>query len=224
MRPSFCSLLLTWLLISASGAKAFVNLNLESALVVSNDPFFGFLDWAQAVPGWSHSSGSDTSAVYYRDIHVGTTQWFVLADDTLSGTIGDRSLQGRYSMLLHSGYFSSSPSAWVDAAIWQSGLIPADTHSITLQGEGSFSVYVNGSQVAMNNLGGNLYGGDISSYAGTNSEIKIAHTVTAGQYSSALVDNISFSTAPAPEPSKMMLLALGLMALITRRQRHASLR
>jgi|GEM_PF-2433248 len=224
MKSPLFALALSALCLFSSKAWAFVNLNFESAVVVSNDPNFGFLDWSLAVPGWSHSSGSDTSIVYYQDIHLASTQWFLLADDTLSGTIGDYSLQGRYSMMLHSGYASSSPSPWVDAAIWQTGLIPSGTQSFTLQAEGDFSVYVNGNLIPMNFMSGNVYTGNISNYAGTTSEIKIAHTVPAAQYSSVLVDNISFSTTPAPEPSRMMLLLLGLVAVMNRRLGHASLR
>src|SRR3954452_7314851 len=61
-------------------AQSFVNLNFEAAQVVSHDPVFGFLDWNLAAPGWSHSSGSDTTIVYYGQEHLGGTQYYMLYD------------------------------------------------------------------------------------------------------------------------------------------------
>lgn len=212
------SFLLAGILCLPSVGSAFVNLNFEGAVVVLNEPTFGFLDWGQAVPGWSHSSGNDTSVVYYQNVHIGVTQWFALADDNLSGTpVGDRSLEGRYSMLLHSGRLSDNLSPWVDAAIWQSGFIPSGTLSVTMQAEGSFSFFVNGNLIPMNTIGGNYFTGDISGYGGTTAEIKIAHSVTVGSYSSVLVDNINFSNLPAvPEPARAMLFLVGLLSLLSR--------
>lgn len=196
---------------------AFTNLNFESATIVSNDPISGFLDWNLAVPGWQHGAGSDTSIVYYQNVHVGTTQWYQLRDNTtLPGP-----LEGLFSLSMKSGYFSNSPSEWTSANIYQTGLIPAEALSVRILATGSLSFLVNGNTIPMSYLGGNEYTGDISAYAGTTAEIKIVNAAPAGNHSALTVDNISFSVTPAPEPSRALLALIGSGAILARRRRAA---
>src|SRR5688500_12710758 len=98
-------------------AQEFRNLDFEEAQVVLRDKTFGFLDWSLAAPGWGHSQGSDTSIVYYRFEHLGTSQVYLLVDSNSPAFAPGRQLAGKYSMSFASGTSSSSgfPSPWVQA-------------------------------------------------------------------------------------------------------------
>jgi hypothetical protein len=95
-------------------SQTFRNLDFESALVVVNNPTYGALDWSLAVPGWSHSSGNDTSSVYYRSPHAGLSQYYLLVDSQSSP---NALLAGRYSLAFASGRSSGSDlsSPWLQA-------------------------------------------------------------------------------------------------------------
>ena len=196
---------------------AFTNLDFESATVVLSTPVFGYLDWNLAVPGWSHGDGADTSIVYYNYPHVGTTQYYQLIDNTMFPS----PLAGTYSLAMKNGYFSSSPSPWTQASIFQTGLIPADAFSVHVLATGSLRFLVNGNVIPMSHLTGNEYVGDISAYAGTTAEIKIVNAALEGNIPFLTVDNVSFSVTPAPEPSRALLALIGSGAVLARRRRTA---
>lgn len=229
MRASSSLALLATLLIAASphDSAGFVNLNFENAVVVQNDPFFGFLDWSLAVPGWGHSTGSDTSIVYYGDTHFGVSQWYLLQDRDYSGPslnpLERQALADRYSLVLHSGYLNAMDGSggWVQAFISQTDVIPSGTQSIRLLADGAFSVTLNGTLIPMTSLGGGLYAGDVSGLAGSSAELRITHTGAAGSYSTVRLDNVAFSTLPAPEPSRIILLGFagGSLALSRKRRK-----
>jgi hypothetical protein len=202
---------LTVAVFSAEG-QAFVNLDFEDAYVQQNDPYFGFLDWGLAAPGWGHSSGQDTGILYYQHGHLSNSQIYWLIDST-SPALAPGALDGYYSVAFASGYATSinyPPGPWTTAFISQTGSIPGGMKSIQLLATGPFSVSVGGVNVPMVSLGGNLYGGDITGFAGTTAELKIMNTAPVG-YAQVLttVDDITFSTMAVPEPSTMTLAGLG---------------
>ncbi len=208
--------LLSVAVISVNG-QSFANLDFEDAYLQVNDPFFGALDWNLAAPGWGHSNGQDTSILYYQHGHLSNSQIYWLVDST-SPASAPGALDGYYSLAFASGYattFNFPPGPWTTAFISQTGLIPGGTKSLQLLATGPFEVSVGGVDIPMVSLGGNLYGGDVTGFAGTVAELKIMNTAPVG-YAQVLttVDDITFSPTAVPEPSLMALTALSAFVLL----------
>ena len=98
--------------------------------------------------------------------------------------------------------------------------MPADARSLQMLAQGPFDVFLDGTEIAMTNLGGNLYGGDITVFAGTRSELRIVNTTREDGGGFTVVDDIVFSPVPVPEPSVPMSLLLGLGWWGLRRRRR----
>ena len=212
MKTTFALLLFTASFVLRVASQGFANLDFERARVLVNDPAFGALDWNVAAPGWGHSSGSDTSIVYYRAPHVGVSQYYLLVDSlSFSGSL----LAGRYSLAFAGGHLSSvdPDSPWVQAYISQTGVIPGDAQSIRLLATGPFGVFVGGTPIAMQSLGGNAYAGDISAFAGSSAEFRIVNTSPTVQVP-VVADDITFSPVAVPEPSTVVLIGAALGSLL----------
>ena len=127
-------------------------------------------------------------------------------------------LEGRYSLSFANGLSTSLGGTAVQAYISQTGRIPDDSHSIRFLGRGLFQVFIDGILIPVQNIGNNVYVGDVSSFAGSTAELKIAN---ASSYSfPVVVDNIMFSPAAAvPEPSGTALIGLGMISLLVYRWR-----
>jgi hypothetical protein len=189
-----------------AAGQSFTNLNFEQATVAAPNSPFGFLDWNATTPGWSHSSGADTTTVYYGSTHVGVTQWFLLVD---SATQPTGPLSGNYSMRFVSGHESSnSASPWVNAYLAQTAVVPSFARSLTLLATGPLGISINGAPASVVSLGGSAFAVDVSAYSGTTAEIRFINT--SYQYFDALtIDNIDFSASPVTEPAIWVLLCLG---------------
>ena len=207
----------------SASAQEFVDLDFESATVQVNDPTFGFLDWSLAAPGWNHSSGSATAIIYYGQEHIGTDQIYLLKDATSPVWAPATQLAGNYSLAFASGYDTvfGTPYSWVTAFISQTGSIPPSARSLRMLASGPVQVFLGGVEIRMFALGGNLYAGDISGFASTTTELKIANAAPIGQvHDYAVVDDILFSSIPVPEPSTFTLAVLGAGALVISRRRQ----
>ncbi|WP_422014172.1 hypothetical protein [Roseateles sp.] len=200
-------LLITAASTSAHG-QAFTNLDFEAATVTQPPNGISFIDWSAAAPGWSHSAGADTSAVYYGGTHVGVTQWFLLTD---AATVPAGPLAGAYSLSFASGYDSSnaSGSQWVNAHVSQTGLLPSDARALTLLASGPLGITINGTAGALVSLGGSAYGVDVTAYAGQSAEIRFINTSTQ-LFNPVTIDNVAFSASPVPEPPVWLLLGMTL--------------
>ena len=206
-------LLLAWSVHPASG-QAFNNLDFEAAGNQAIPAGAVWLSWSLAATGWQHAAGADTFFVYHTPPQDNLTQAYSLVDGSSSNW---KPLAGNFSLALSSGYYSVAQpnAAWVPAEISQQGLVPSDAHSFRLLAEGSFSVYLNSTPIAMANLGGDLYGGDISSFAGQFVTLEIVSTSTQF-HDPVLVDNLAFTAQPVPEPGTLSLLGVGLLTALTR--------
>jgi len=200
----------------ARSQQVFTNLDFEQAQVVPNNPFFGFLHWSLAVPGWSHSTGEGTESVYYGLTHVGATQYFLLVD---SVSQPHSLLDGSYSFAFASGFENSSiPSRFIHAFISQTGEIPGGARYLRLLATGNFGVLIDGVPVSMEPFGGNAYIGDVSAFSGTTAQLKIVNTSPTFQ-DPVVVDNIAFLPVPEPATHAFMLAGLAGLALVVRRRR-----
>jgi hypothetical protein len=202
--------------------QGFVNLDFEDATVVPTEPVYGWLDWNLAVPGWDHSAGGDTQHVFWGSAHLGLSQYYLLMDSTSPVYAPNHQLAGDYSLAFVSGIQNAGDpsSPWVNAYISQIGSIPLGTQSLRILATGPFQVFVGGVNIPMYSLGGNSYGGNISSFAGMVAEMKIINTATTIPMPT-VVDDISFSTTSVPEPASITLFVTSMAFLIYRRTTHA---
>ncbi len=211
--------ILTLFLIAATpalpgfGQGAFLNLDFESARVVVNEPTFGFLDWNLAAPGWSHVG--EGGSIYYGQEHLGLLGYYMLYDSVSPAYAPGTQLAGRYSLGFSSGYADPSGGRWEPYYIAQTGPIASDARSFRLLARGSFEVFVGGEPVPMQSLGGSLYAGDISRFAGTTAEFRIVNTATT-VHTPLLIDNVDFSPVAIPEPAPWAWLGAGLLARLLR--------
>ena len=196
-------------------AQGFINLNFEGAdlsgLVLNNPPA-GWLAWADGAPGWSSSVSSLDLSLYYVSPHVGINPWYLLLDRQ-GGS------EGRFAMSMKNGVSDPQDprSPWTHTYLTQTALVPVDSRSLSLWAEGRFAVHMNGTPLNVVSLGGNLWGADVTSWAGTVSELRIFNISPQSDLGDEIVvtlDDIQFSTTVVPEPSTLALMGLaGLSAL-----------
>ena len=99
-------------------------------------------------------------------------------------------------------------------------MIPADSESLRFLSLGEFSLSFAGHSIPLKVLGnlpyfGQIYGADISAYAGECGLL----TFQTGPLSSNginILDDITFSTQPVPEPGVLSILGLGVVMLFLR--------
>jgi hypothetical protein len=196
-------------------AQSFRNLDFEAAGSQTIPANAVWLSWSLAATGWQHAPGADTFFVYHNPPATNLTQAYSLVDSSSSQW---KPLAGNFSLALSSGYYSlAQPNAnWVPAEVSQSGVVPNDAVSFRLLAEGDFQVYINSTRIEMSNLGGNLFGGDVTSFAGQLVNLEIVSASTR-LHDPVLIDNLSFSTQAVPEPSILAVLGLGLAAMFAGR-------
>jgi hypothetical protein len=140
-------------------------------------------------------------------------------------------IEGQYSMLLQGGTDCSSfGMEYGDASISQVGDVPVNAKSIRIQllRSGRVEQYsfwrisLAGNDVLMIPLKKTgqtgrdeiwEYGGNVSSYAGSTSELVISTTDNHHGAHLICLDAITFSSIPVPEPSTLFLFASGLAGL-----------
>jgi hypothetical protein len=206
MKTSSISTLATLCITTVACSQGFINLDFEQAVVVPTEPTYGFLDWSLAVPGW----GPSMSPLYYGQGHLGVEPLYLLMDSTSPVWAPGTQLAGNYSLAFASGHGGNDPSGpWLNVGIVQSGFVPNSTQSIRLLATGPFEVFLGGVGIPMLSLGGISYGGDVSGFAGTTAQLVIGNSANVNDYTWSIVDNILFSPAPIPEPSKVVLLLFG---------------
>jgi PEP-CTERM motif len=207
--------------VASAGAQSFVNLDFESANGI--DPSGLFINWNLAAPGWEHGGGGDTVFVFHKDLNTNITSFYYLVD---SNSPSLTPLAGNYSLALFNGHNSAvDPSSpFLMAWIAQLGDIPANARSFTMLATGPFSVTINGINVPMLNFGGNLWGGDVTGFAGDLSAALRIQDDSLTQHGMAVFDNLGFSANPVPEPGSFALLASGLgiltAAVVRRRKKR----
>lgn len=213
------------LAVSCARGQGFINLNFESGLSGTSSSDY-------AIPGWTTSFSPST---YYGSPHLGFTPYFLLVSSNSPTYNPGTQLAGRYSLAMKSGRASSFDppnSPWVDAYISQTGDIPSSALSIRLlaapgPSNGSLPppvlrVFVGGVQIPMFSLGGNSYGGNIASFAGSTSELRIVNGNPVNNFGELMVDNIVFSPTAIPEPSSASLLVLGAIAILAGKRTRSS--
>jgi hypothetical protein len=197
-------LVVLYLQIHGAFAQGFVNLNFEGANISGVSP--GLVPTAKAIPGWtaSYSNGASLTNIYYNA-------------SGLIEIVGANSIQGNYYIYLQG-------DRGIASSIGQTGTIPMTAQSLIFWGNiGGGSVSFDGQTLSpiiiAQNPNYNIYGADISSFAGETGQLLI----TSGNspfVAGVTIDNLQFSSSPVPEPAVSTLIGIGLTALGIRRLRQ----
>jgi len=193
-------------------SQGFVNLNFENATITTVSFSFGN-EYVATVPGWTWSPSvnpvnGDTNSVPFNSFALDANEVTLQGTNSPFGIYP--AIQGKYSILLQGG--SSADPDTNGASIMQNGKIPATAKSITYWGD-ALQASFNGQSLAFSAIGSGsgytIWQGDISAYAGETGQLEF----TAPWQTSGMLDNIQFSTTPVPEPSTLVLSALGGLLL-----------
>lgn len=167
-------------------------------------------DPAWAFPGWQ--VGSDRYTAYNTRTLGAVAQILIGPGDVFAP------LEGRYSAFLQ---FGPHPVLGTPA-LMQTGLIPADAKSITFLMSPFFDdarVTLDGTPIPLLSIGGGRVAGDVSSFAGKETELKFSTTSYFGH--SLYFDDIRFSSLSVPEPSIGSLAGLGSILVLLYRARRS---
>jgi len=198
----------------------FQNLDFESAQIIRlpGGPYVNSIATTNALPGWDVYIGANQrSQITYNNPALGST--FV----SIVVTNGSQ-LAGNVSVSLQGGLTAAA------ATITQTGLVPASAQSLLFFGAESSSISPGlvvslGGQplpffVMATEPGYDLYGADISAFAGQREALSFSALVAPGGYNNWIIDNILFSDQAIPEPSVFGLSALGASLLGWRAMRR----
>ena len=189
----------------------FSNLNFEQANPIPlGRPFI--VATTNGLPRWTaYYDNSQLSGIFYDTTSLGGAA--VSLQDAAS--LEFQPIQGNYSVLLQGS--GAGPSA--SAAIGQTGQVPAGAVSVRFWASplSNLQVTFGGQGIVISRLGStpgyDVFGGDISPFAGQTAELRFIGPGNSGGY----FDNIFFSNQPVPEPSTFCLFGLGGLLLGWRR-------
>ena len=182
-------------------SQGFVNLDFESANISQRSG--NVIQAADAFPGWSVNA----PFVYYDSISLSGGSISIF-NPTSSYPVPP--IQGNYYAYLAS---VNVPGYDIPISLGQSGLVPSSTQSIQFWGNISgMQITFSGQPLFFNILGTtanyNIYGADISTYAGQTGQLLFTLPPLSGN---ASLDNIQFSSSSVPEPSALALGGLGIL-------------
>jgi hypothetical protein len=227
------ALVLSFLLFAISGGaqSAFQNLDFESATVAGSgpEPYPNFVPIGTALPGWTAYLGSQQVTQVGYNAPANSTASITVIGPTWASSAGFGIIDGNYSVDLQTGAnpLGQTPPT-ENASIEQNATVPSFANSLQFEALEltPLSVSFNGNTLApvalSSALGSDgvhytLYGANISAWAGQSGQLDFT-AVFNGSYNYDLLDDISFSqTAVAPEPSPLVLYAIGGLLLCARR-------
>ena len=185
----------------------FVNLDFESAVVpsVPAGQFGADVPVTNGVPGWGvYLGGLQQSSMLHNNLTLSAAAVAILGPTWFSNQI----LENSYTVSL----LPSTTGPQVDAAIAQTGQIPASAHSVQFWGSGGYTVTFSGQPIPVTAIGNGpnypIFGGDVSMFADQTGELRFT--------GAGLLDNIVFSSQAIPEPGTIALSGLALVACVTR--------
>ena len=199
----------------ATGQGTFQNLGFESANLSPIPPgqYGGFVPITDALPGWSGYIGANqVTTVLQNAVALGDASIILLGPNWSFGDI----IEGQYTLDLQPGDDPFGSSQLVGASISQSGVVPGNAQSLEFKANifCSFSVSLGGQALSIIPLGTGanytLYGANISPlFAGQVETLVIS--ALPGHSSSDYFDSFVFSSSSVPEPSTLVLSALGAL-------------
>ena len=218
--------------LSASAQQQFQNLDFESATVTPTQSG-GPVPVSEGLPDWTVYFGSEQqSQVLYNYAYLSLATVDILGPGWGPNVDQPEIIGGQSSVYLQSG-MNPNDGTPTSASIAQTGALPANAESLQFKAwqtfGGPFSVSFAGNNLPLVLLSTaqapsgqqyDVYGADISAYAGQTGQLEFTELLAPNSSGlSLLLDDITFSTSSAPEPSSALLAALGglLFAIFRRR-------
>ncbi len=197
------AVLLAWMK-SASAQGTFQNLSFEDGVLVPipDDPF-GRVQFSAAMPGWTGYLGDNQiDWLLYNFLFLSDAGIAIWGPNQPQAGL----FHGEFYLVMQNAF----PVPTVSPAIAQIGIVPATAQSLRFYlAQGDMVVSFNGQALPLSVLGsaptGNLYGADISAFAGQTGELRFRGV--------GYLDHIQFSAEPIPEPGVLGLFALGVLLL-----------
>jgi hypothetical protein len=193
-----------------SAQGTFQNLDFEQANIIYLSPASPFIASSNAFPGWTvYANGSPQLIVSHDQVYPPA----VAGIGENIPPVAHQVLDGKFSAILGGLGLTGGQTA----SIGQSGVVPADAKSLRFLEDEPFSVFFAGHSIPLQDLGNGpnsstILGADISAYAGQYGQL-VFQAGIGGVY---LLDDITFSTQPIPEPGALSILCLGALMLSLR--------
>jgi hypothetical protein len=208
------------LLVQICHGQSFVNLDFEDANVSGYSPGVNAIPVVEAFPGWSASYSDpnlplpvEVSNVGYDAISLGGA--VISINDTSSFGIF-KPIDGNYSAFLFGG--KSTFGNFTSSTLSQTGLVPIGTKSLTVSVQYALNatplnMSVNGQTISATQF----FAYDISAFAGQTVTLSFTEPAPVGiSPSLAILDDITFSPDPVPEPSTSGLITMSILFFCSR--------
>ena len=225
--------------LSVQGQVAFQDLDFQSATLAPTSGPGGLVPVSAALPGWSGSIGDvQVTQVQQNSYDAGTAVIDIFRPNFApvgqGFGFGEGIIDGNYTVFLQSGASPTTEGLGVNTSLYQTGTIPADAQSLEFKTwsyvpTASFSVSFAGNSLSPVLLSSvpngpgiasvNLYGVNISAFAGQTGELEFTSIFNNQGASWTELDDITFSPNAVPEPSTLSLVVMGVAALAARRWR-----
>jgi hypothetical protein len=218
--PPFLILILVFVSSQIYGQTGFQDLNFEAA---TNMPSTGptLVAVSNAFPGWTvyqaYFGTGPSTQVFYGGISAGSALVTLIS---ISSAYSNDVIAGNYTATLDGGEGNMAPGS---AGIAQTGVIPPSTSALFFLASGDvngfLTVAVGGQNIQYIPLeagpnNSELYGADISGFAGLTEQLAFTETPTASDnFPVVFLDNIQFSSQSIPEPQTWTMLLCGATLL-----------
>jgi len=215
---------ITW----TTSAQSFSDLNFESATLAPTtgpQPWPDYVPIASALPNWSANLGSVQQSQVSQNTFTGGTASIDILGPNWGSQTGPGGfplgvIDGNYSVFLQTGVGPPDYTGGVNTSIAQTGLVSASAQSVQFKAAfdvNELSVSFDGNNLPLVTLSTGqapsgqsytVYGVDIAPYAGQTGQLEFTE-VFDGSFPSVELDDVKFSTTAVPEPSILMLTAMG---------------
>lgn len=201
--------------LNASGQN-FEDLNFEQAKIVRDPSYSNEVYVSSAIPGWMVGNNFlGTNEIIYNDLSLGAPSVALCGTNSM---YSPAPLDGKFSIDLYGGVNGGPNPPVPGVSLSQTGLVPANAESILFKAEnpyggGPLLLSLGDQNISYSTLSTGpdygLYGADISAFAGQIETLTFFAPTGVNNYWE--LDDIQFSSSPAPEPDVLGIFGIGAL-------------